>query len=55
MAVGLTCGGILDLFVEPVSQELYPELGEVSAAIKAGEPVAVASVIEGPGLAARGG
>jgi xanthine dehydrogenase accessory factor len=48
-SVGLTCGGILHLLVEPVSRELYPELGEVSAAIAAGEPVAVASVIEGPG------
>jgi xanthine dehydrogenase accessory factor len=48
-SVGLTCGGILHLLVEPVSRELYPELGDVSAAIAAGEPVAVASVIEGPG------
>jgi xanthine dehydrogenase accessory factor len=48
-SVGLTCGGILHLLVEPVSRELYPELGEVAAAIAAGEPVAVASVIEGPG------
>jgi xanthine dehydrogenase accessory factor len=48
-SVGLTCGGILHLLVEPVSRESYPELGDVSAAIAAGEPVAVASVIEGPG------
>ena len=48
-SVGLTCGGILHLLVEPVSRELYPELGDVSAAIAAGEPVAMASVIEGPG------
>jgi xanthine dehydrogenase accessory factor len=48
-AVGLTCGGILHLLVEPVSRELFPELGDVSASIAAGEPVAVASVIEGPG------
>ncbi len=48
-AVGLTCGGILHIFVEPVSAEAFPELGEVSAAIAAGEPVAVATVIEGPG------
>ena len=41
--------GILHLLVEPVSREVFPELGEVSAAIAAGEPVAVASVIEGPG------
>ncbi len=48
-AVGLTCGGIIDIFVEPVSRELFGELGEISAAVKAGEPVAVATVIAGPG------
>jgi xanthine dehydrogenase accessory factor len=49
LAVGLTCGGILHVFVEPVSVETFPELGDVVAAIRAGEPVAVATVIEGPG------
>jgi xanthine dehydrogenase accessory factor len=48
-AVGLTCGGIIDIFVEPVSRELFPELGQIAAAVKAGEPVAVATVISGPG------
>jgi xanthine dehydrogenase accessory factor len=48
-SVGLTCGGILHVFVEPVSAELFPEMGEVAAAIRAGVPVAVATVIEGPG------
>jgi xanthine dehydrogenase accessory factor len=48
-AVGLTCGGILHVFVEPVSTESFAELGDVTAAIRAGEPVAVATVIEGPG------
>jgi xanthine dehydrogenase accessory factor len=48
-AVGLTCGGILHVFVEPVSTESFAELGDVAAAIRAGEPVAVATVIEGPG------
>ncbi len=28
-AVGLTCGGILDVFVEVVDQESFPELGAV--------------------------
>ena len=49
-SVGLTCGGILDIFVEPVSKERYPELGDIAAAVTAGEPVAVGTVIEGPGL-----
>ncbi len=48
-AVGLTCGGIIDIFVEPVDREHFPELGQVAAAVRAGEPVAVATVIDGPG------
>jgi xanthine dehydrogenase accessory factor len=48
-AVGLTCGGIIDIFVEPVSREQFPELGEIAAAVRAGEPLAVATVIAGPG------
>jgi xanthine dehydrogenase accessory factor len=48
-AVGLTCGGILDIFVEPVNQRVFPELGEIAAAVERGEPVAVATVIAGPG------
>ncbi len=49
LAVGLTCGGILHIFVEPVDAVVFPELGDVAASIAAGEPVAVATVIEGPG------
>ena len=30
-AVGLTCGGILDVFVERVSKDTFPELGEIAA------------------------
>jgi xanthine dehydrogenase accessory factor len=48
-AVGLTCGGILDIFVEPINQARFPELGEIAAAVERGEPVAVATVIAGPG------
>jgi xanthine dehydrogenase accessory factor len=47
-AVGLTCGGILDVFVEKVSRDTFPELGEVAADIEAGRPVAVVTVIEHP-------
>ncbi len=35
-AVGLTCGGILDIFVEPVSRRTFPELGEIAAAVERG-------------------
>ena len=45
-AVGLTCGGILDVFVEPISRETFPELEQVADDIEAGRPVAVATVIE---------
>jgi xanthine dehydrogenase accessory factor len=48
-AVGLTCGGILHIFVEPVDRASFPELGDIAAAVERGEPVAVATVIEGPG------
>ncbi|HET8718631.1 MAG TPA: XdhC/CoxI family protein [Nocardioidaceae bacterium] len=47
-AVGLTCGGILDVFVEKVNQQTFPELGEVAADIAADRPVAVATVIAHP-------
>jgi xanthine dehydrogenase accessory factor len=49
-SVGLTCGGIIDIFVEPVGKRTYPELGEVAAAVRSGQPVAVATVIDGPGV-----
>ena len=47
-AVGLTCGGILDVFVERVSRESFPELGGIAADIEAGRAVALATVIDHP-------
>ncbi|MEU6133686.1 XdhC/CoxI family protein [Nocardioides sp. NPDC047086] len=47
-AVGLTCGGILDVFVEKVSQETFPELGELAEDVRSGSPIALATVIEHP-------
>src|SRR3954452_9458551 len=47
-AVGLTCGGILDVFVEPVNRSTFPELEALAADVTAGRPVAVATVIEYP-------
>jgi xanthine dehydrogenase accessory factor len=47
-SVGLTCGGIIDIFVEPVSRRSFPELGAVVADIRAGRPVAVATIVDAP-------
>jgi xanthine dehydrogenase accessory factor len=49
-AVGLTCGGIIDIFVEPVGRDHFAELGDVAAAVRAEQPVALATVIDGPGV-----
>jgi len=48
LAVGLTCGGILDVWVERVSRETFPELEDLVADVAAGRPVALATVIEHP-------
>jgi xanthine dehydrogenase accessory factor len=47
--VGLTCGGIIDIFVEQVDQNSFPELGAIADDIRAGRPVAVATLISGVG------
>jgi xanthine dehydrogenase accessory factor len=47
-AVGLTCGGILDVFVERMDRETFPDLGEVADDIENDRPVAVATVIDHP-------
>jgi len=47
-AVGLTCGGILDVYVEKVDQDTFPELGSIADDVEAGRPVAVATVVEHP-------
>ncbi|GAB3446963.1 XdhC family protein [Streptomonospora sediminis] len=48
-AVGLTCGGTLQVLVEPIDPERTPLLGAVIADIEAHRPVAVATVAGGPG------
>src|SRR5690606_32711646 len=47
-AVGLTCGGIIDIFVEPVSQLTFPQLPAIADDIAAHRPTAVATVIAHP-------
>ncbi|MGV0592581.1 XdhC family protein [Mycolicibacterium porcinum] len=47
-SVGLTCGGILDIYVEKVDRSTFPELGEIAEDVTAGRPVAVATVVDHP-------
>jgi xanthine dehydrogenase accessory factor len=44
-AVGLTCGGIIDIFVEKVDRTTFPEFGAVAESIRADVPVAVVTCI----------
>jgi xanthine dehydrogenase accessory factor len=47
-AVGLTCGGVIDVFVESMSQATFPELGAVADDVGAHRPVAIATVVAHP-------
>jgi xanthine dehydrogenase accessory factor len=47
-AVGLTCGGIIDVFAEPVSRATFPGLDAVVDDIGDHRPAAIATVISHP-------
>src|SRR5690606_13398214 len=47
-AVGLTCGGIIDIFVERVDRETMPDLPALVASVREGRPVALVTTIEHP-------
>ncbi|GAB3493071.1 XdhC family protein [Amycolatopsis cihanbeyliensis] len=47
-AVGLTCGGIIDVYVEHVDAGSMPELPAVIESVRVGEPVAVVTVVQHP-------
>ncbi|OLF17700.1 XdhC family protein [Actinophytocola xanthii] len=47
-AVGLTCGGIIDIFIERVSAADFPEFADLAKSIQTGEPVALATVVDHP-------
>ncbi|HEX9834703.1 MAG TPA: XdhC family protein, partial [Mycobacterium sp.] len=47
-AVGLTCGGTIDIFAEPMSRDTFPQLEAIADAIAAHRPTAVATVIAHP-------
>jgi xanthine dehydrogenase accessory factor len=53
-AVGLTCGGIIDVYVESITAARFPELAELSKSVDAEEPVALATVVEHPDPDRRG-
>ena len=54
-AVGLTCGGTVDVFVERVHRDSFPEFGDVAGDIRHGRPVAVATLIgDGDGVPGAG-
>ncbi|WP_415976607.1 XdhC family protein [Rhodococcus sp. 077-4] len=44
-AVGLTCGGTLDVFVQGVSQRTFPEFESFVTDVRSNVPVAVATVV----------
>jgi xanthine dehydrogenase accessory factor len=46
-AVGLTCGGIIDVFTERLSKADFPEFGDLAASIQADERVALATIVAG--------
>ncbi|MFF4750860.1 XdhC family protein [Streptomyces sp. NPDC002514] len=47
-AVGLTCGGEITLLVRPVTPASDPVFGAVAASVARGEPVTMATVVDGP-------
>ncbi|RFU82594.1 XdhC/CoxI family protein [Streptomyces triticagri] len=53
LAVGLTCGGIIEILIRPAGAGRFPGLAGVLAAIGRGQPVAVASPLPADGGAAE--
>src|SRR3954466_956862 len=49
-AVGLTCGGVIDIFVERIDRAAFPEYDDVAASVREGEPVAevICVAVDGP-------
>ena len=46
--VGLTCGGIIEIFAERVDPTTWPELEGIAASLEAEEPVAIATIVNAP-------
>src|ERR671916_7081 len=47
-AVGLTCGGVIDVFVQRVNRATFPELEAVASAVTEQRPVAVVTTVQHP-------
>lgn len=45
-AVGLTCGGVLDVFIQRISPATFPELEQVAETIRSGTPVTVVTCVD---------
>ncbi len=52
-AVGLTCGGVLEVFVERVDEQSWPELGGILHSAETHEPFSVATIVAGPHFVGR--
>ena len=48
MEIGLTCGGIVDIFVQRIDRASAPWVGELAAAVREGRQVALATVVDHP-------
>lgn len=46
--VGLTCGGTIEIFVERVDPQRWPELDRLAASVAADQPVATATLVRAP-------
>lgn len=53
-SVGLTCGGIIDVFVERIDAASFPAFTDLLDSVREGEPVALATVTAHPDPALRG-
>jgi xanthine dehydrogenase accessory factor len=53
-APGLTCGGSLEIFASQVNTKSFPGLDTIARDVRAGRPVAVATIVEHPDAAVVG-